>query len=127
MKTFIIRVLSRYDHRQLNINLPKKRYKILALQDKNLYNLKKGLLYHCHLQSQQCMKQVMCILKVCSFGISFPILLNPEFQCLCLHQFPAGIYLIKVNNRNTRAKVYNMFKVGNKATKMTPMASFWWL
>ena len=40
---------------------------------------------------------------------------------------PAGIYLLKDNNINTRTKVWNMFKVNNKATKMTTMASFWWL
>ena len=27
---------------------------------------------------------------------------------------PAGIYLLKVSNRNTRTKVWNMFKVNNK-------------
>ena len=27
--------------------------------------------------------------------------------------FPAGIDLLKVNNRNTRTKVWNMFKVNN--------------
>ena len=31
----------------------------------------------------------------------------------------AGIYLIKINNRNTRTKVWNMFKVNNKDTKTT--------
>ena len=42
--------------------------------------------------------------------------------------FPAGIiYLLKVNYRNARAKVWNMFKVNNKATKTMAMASFWWL
>ena len=34
--------------------------------------------------------------------------------------FPAGIYIFKVNNRNTRAKVGNMLKVNNKVTKTTP-------
>ena len=29
----------------------------------------------------------------------------------------AGNYMLKVNNRNTRAKVWNMFKVNNKDTK----------
>ena len=38
--------------------------------------------------------------------------------------FPAGIYLLKVNNRNTRTKVWNMFKINNKDSKTTPMASF---
>ena len=63
-----------------------------------------------------------------------------------------GIYLLKINNRNTRArceicskltiktlerrsklitetlsKVWNMFKVNNKNTKATPMASVWCL
>ena len=32
----------------------------------------------------------------------------------------AGICLLKVNNRNTKEKVRNMFKVNNKATKTTP-------
>ena len=35
--------------------------------------------------------------------------------------YPAGIYLLKVNNRNTRTKC-DMFKVNNKDTQMTPMA-----
>ena len=34
--------------------------------------------------------------------------------------FSAGIYLLRVNYRNTRTKVWNMFKVNNKATKTTP-------
>ena len=38
---------------------------------------------------------------------------------------PAGNYIYKVNNRNTRTKVWNMFTVNNKATKTTPIASFW--
>ena len=37
---------------------------------------------------------------------------------------PAGIYLLKVNNRNTRAKVWNMFKVNNKDTKTAPFSVF---
>ena len=48
-------------------------------------------------------------------------------QIMSLITVPDGIYLLKVNNRNTRTKVWNMFKVNNKATKTTPMASFWWL
>ena len=36
----------------------------------------------------------------------------------------AGSYMFKVNNRNTRTKVWNMFKVNNKDTKTTPIA-FW--
>ena len=35
--------------------------------------------------------------------------------------YPSGIYLLKVNNRNTRTKC-DMFKVNNKDTQMTPMA-----
>ena len=35
---------------------------------------------------------------------------------------PAGNYMFKVNNRNTRTKVWNMFKVNNKDTKKTPLA-----
>ena len=37
--------------------------------------------------------------------------------------YPAGNYMFKVNNRNTRTKVWNIFKVNNKATKTTPLAS----
>ena len=36
--------------------------------------------------------------------------------------YPADIYLLKVNNGNTRTKVRNMFKVNNKDTKTAPMA-----
>ena len=34
---------------------------------------------------------------------------------------PAGINLLKVNNRNIRTMVWNMFKVNNKATNTTPV------
>ena len=37
---------------------------------------------------------------------------------------PGGIYLLKVNNRNTRTKVWNMFKVNNKATGAVLVALF---
>ena len=40
---------------------------------------------------------------------------------------PVGIYLLKVNNRNTRTTVWNMFKVNNKGTKSRQLASFWCL
>ena len=36
-------------------------------------------------------------------------------------KFPAGVYMLKVNNRNTRTKVWNMSKVNIKDTKTTPM------
>ena len=35
----------------------------------------------------------------------------------------AGIHLLKINNTNTRTRVWNMFKVNNKDTKTTPMGS----
>ena len=38
---------------------------------------------------------------------------------------PAGIYLLRVNNRNTRAKVWNMFKeICYKNTKTVPSSVF---
>ena len=38
---------------------------------------------------------------------------------------PANIYLLKVNNnRNTRKKVWNMFKVNNKNTRTTSLIYF---
>ena len=42
----------------------------------------------------------------------------------CIFSILAAIYLLKVNHRNTRTKVWNMFKVNNKNTRM---ASFWCL
>ena len=38
------------------------------------------------------------------------------FTCSMPHcsVFPANIYLFKVNNKNTRKKLWNMFKVNNK-------------
>ena len=33
---------------------------------------------------------------------------------------PAGNYMFKVNNRNTRTNVWNTFKVNNKASKTMP-------
>ena len=41
-----------------------------------------------------------------------------------LRSNPASIYLLKVNNRNTRAKVWSMFKVNNEDTKTTPWRRF---
>ena len=41
---------------------------------------------------------------------------------------PADIYSFKVNNRNTKKKVWNMFKVNNKNIRMTSLmslTSFW--
>ena len=40
---------------------------------------------------------------------------------------PANIYLFKVTNRNpkTYKKVWNMFKVNNKNTRMTSVTLFW--
>ena len=38
-----------------------------------------------------------------------------------------GIYLLKVNTRNTRTNVWHMFKVNNKDTRTTPLAPFRWL
>ena len=40
--------------------------------------------------------------------------------------YPTSIYVLRVNNRNTD-KVWDMFKVNNKDTRMTPVASFWCL
>ena len=33
-------------------------------------------------------------------------------------------YMFKVKNRNTRTKVWNMFKVNNKDNKTTPLHTF---
>ena len=41
--------------------------------------------------------------------------------------YPAGSYMFKVNNRNTRTRCENMFKVNNKETRTTSLASFWCL
>ena len=38
--------------------------------------------------------------------------------------YPAGSYMFKVNDRNTRTKVWNIFKVNYKATKTTPWCRF---
>ena len=40
-KTFTIKVLSRYDHGQLNIKLSKKEYRILASQDNYIFVMNK--------------------------------------------------------------------------------------
>ena len=37
----------------------------------------------------------------------------------------ANIYLFKVSNRNTRKKMWNMFKVNNKNIRTTSVTSFW--
>ena len=38
---------------------------------------------------------------------------------------PANIYLFKVDSRNIRKKVWNMFKVNNKNTTTTSLTLFW--
>ena len=39
---------------------------------------------------------------------------------------PTSIYLLKVNCRNNRKEVWNMFKVNNKETRTTTLIfSFW--
>ena len=35
--------------------------------------------------------------------------------------YPAGIYLLKVNNRDTKTRGENMFKINSKNTRTTPM------
>ena len=40
----------------------------------------------------------------------------------CEYNSPAGNHMFKVNNRNTKRKVWNMFKVNNKDTKTMPLA-----
>ena len=40
--------------------------------------------------------------------------------------YPVGIYLFKVNNRNT-GTVGNMFKINSKNTRTKSMTSFWCL
>ena len=37
----------------------------------------------------------------------------------------ANIYLFKVNNRSTKKKVWNMFRVNNKNTRMTSITLLW--
>ena len=46
-----------------------------------------------------------------------------KITIICANFFrnPAGNYMFKVNNRNSRTKVWNMFKVNNKDTKTTPL------
>ena len=65
-----------------------------------------------------------------SFAKDFQYQFNVEIQRKMLFKSvfnPAGNYIFKVNNRNTRTKVWNMFKVNNKDTKKTPLASFCFL
>ena len=44
-----------------------------------------------------------------------------------IHLFPANIYLFKVSKRNTRKKVWNMYKANNKDARTTSVTSFWYL
>ena len=38
-----------------------------------------------------------------------------------------GEYLLKVNNKNNKKKVLNMFKVNNKNTRTASMTPFWYV
>ena len=60
----------------------------------------------------------------------FSSLLSSKFAWSILYtlsHYPASIYLLKVDNRSTRTKVWNMFKVNNKDSKMMPLTSIWCL
>ena len=43
------------------------------------------------------------------------------------HTMPANGYLFKFNNRNTRKKMVNMFKVNSKNNRTRSPTSFWCL
>ena len=55
-----------------------------------------------------------------------PIPLKTIYPKKTIISSPDGIYLLKVNNKKQN-KASNMFKVNNKDTRMTPLASFWGL
>ena len=40
-------------------------------------------------------------------------------------EYPANIYLFKVNNRNDKKRFEIMFKVNNNDIRMTSLMSFW--
>ena len=61
---------------------------------------------------------------------TIPFLFNIKFFVFIVIFFqsgpnPANIYLFKVNNRNTRKKVWKMFNVDNKDTWGKSLVSFW--
>ena len=77
-----------------------------------------------------CLSHELIIAKlnaVNAYGFTFPVLKLFHNYLSKIQQRTKinRIYLVKVTNRNTRIKVWNMFKVNNKNTKTTPMASFW--
>ena len=51
------------------------------------------------------------------------LVITPLFFVTAIN--PATIYLFKVNNRNTEKKVWHMFKVKCKNTRITSMTSLW--
>ena len=52
---------------------------------------------------------------------SYSLIVNRSVFRTQLSMYPAGIYLLKFNNRSTTAlHVWNMFKVNNKDTRPTP-------
>ena len=54
--------------------------------------------------------------------------LGSEYASESQAVLPAGIYLLKVSNRNTReTREKRVFKVKTKDTRTTPTASFWCL
>ena len=62
--------------------------------------------------------------------VTFKYFLLPVSYVLSLNiatsYIPANIYLFKVNNRNTKKKVWNMFKVNNNNTRKTSLTSLWY-
>ena len=49
------------------------------------------------------------------------------YLAMILSLIPVNIYLNKINNRNTRKKLWNMFEANNKDTRTTLFALFWCL
>ena len=58
--------------------------------------------------------------------ILIKILKTRDVMLTQINIYPANIYLFKGINRNTRKKVWNIFKVNNKNTRTMSMMSFWY-
>ena len=84
-------------------------------------------IYQCRHGSQICLKKCLGFLRNELLVFAENGLKNGWPGSLLFRKhYPAGIYLLNVNNRNN-SKVWNMFKVNNKDTRTKLWCLCWWL
>ena len=110
---------------KLKMNVGDKNEKFVSSLQKVNFNE----IYFCRKLRTVNFTAVVHIWKKCI--LNNPVRIKPGvfwWICKISDHNPADIYSFKVNNRNTKKKVWNMFKVNNKNIRMTSLmslTSFW--